>query len=117
MKLLWSGAIGFGQVNIPIKLFSAVRASELDLDMLYKTDLSTIKIRRVNEKTGQEVKWENIVKGSITFLFFIPTLKYLSSNYKHQHYCHNSPLGPEEIHIWFSNVCKQRNISTLQPSQ
>ena len=34
MKPLWTGAIGFGLVNIPIKLFSAIRGSELDLDML-----------------------------------------------------------------------------------
>jgi DNA end-binding protein Ku len=36
MKSLWSGAIGFGLVNIPVKLFSATKASELDLDMLDK---------------------------------------------------------------------------------
>ncbi|HTB31687.1 MAG TPA: Ku protein [Bacteroidia bacterium] len=63
MKPLWSGAIGFGLVNIPVSLFSATHASELDLDMLDKSDLSNIKFHRVNEKTGKEVKWENIVKG------------------------------------------------------
>jgi DNA end-binding protein Ku len=63
MKSLWSGAIGFGLVNIPVKLFSATKASELDLDMLDKHDLSNIRFRRVNEKTGKEVDWKNIVKG------------------------------------------------------
>ena|SRR5690606_20719173 len=63
MKAIWNGAIGFGLVNIPIKVYSAVESSSLDLDMLDKSDFSNIKFKRVNEKTGKEVKWENIVKG------------------------------------------------------
>lgn len=63
MKAIWNGAIGFGLVNIPIKMYSAVENSNLDLDMLDKNDFSNIKFKRVNEKTGKEVKWENIVKG------------------------------------------------------
>ncbi|MBC7536431.1 MAG: Ku protein [Ferruginibacter sp.] len=63
MKPLWTGAIGFGLVNIPVKLFSATESSNLDLDMLDKKDHSHIRFMRVNEKTGKEVKWENIVKG------------------------------------------------------
>ncbi len=63
MKPIWSGAIGFGLVNIPVKLYSAVHTSRLDLDMLDKKDLSRIHFKRINEKTGKEVEWENIVKG------------------------------------------------------
>src|ERR1700761_7495473 len=63
MRPLWTGAIGFGLVNIPVKLFSATSASELDLDMLDKTDHAHIRYVRVNEKTGKEIPWENIVKG------------------------------------------------------
>ena len=63
MKPIWTGAIGFGLVNIPVKLYSAVEASELDLDMLDKTDHAHIKFKRVNENTGKEVACENIVKG------------------------------------------------------
>lgn len=63
MRPLWTGTIGFGLVNIPVKLFSATQGSELNLDMLDKKDHSNIKFMRVNEKTGKEVKWENIVKG------------------------------------------------------
>lgn len=63
MRSLWTGAIGFGLVNIPVKLYSATEASTLDLDMLDKKDLSNIKFMRVNEKTGKEVKWDDIVKG------------------------------------------------------
>ncbi|MEO8769942.1 MAG: Ku protein [Ferruginibacter sp.] len=63
MRPLWTGAIGFGLVNIPVKLYSATESSNLDLDMLDKKDHAHIKFMRVNEKTGKEVKWENIVKG------------------------------------------------------
>ena len=63
MRPIWTGAIGFGLVNIPVKLYSATQASEIDLDMLDKKDHSNIKFMRVNEKTGKEVAWANIVKG------------------------------------------------------
>jgi DNA end-binding protein Ku len=63
MRAIWSGAIGFGLVNIPVKLFSAVQQSELDLDMLDKKDHANIKFQRVNANTGKEVAWANIVRG------------------------------------------------------
>ncbi|MGB7526876.1 MULTISPECIES: Ku protein [Sphingobacterium] len=63
MKAIWTGAIGFGLVNIPIKIFSATQTSSLDLDMLDRKDHSNIKYKRVNESTGKEVTWDNIVKG------------------------------------------------------
>ena len=63
MRAIWNGAIGFGLVNIPIKLYSATEESNIDLDMLDKDDLQNINFKRVNSKTGKEVKWANIVKG------------------------------------------------------
>ena len=63
MKAIWKGAIGFGLVNIPVKLYSASQSSDLDLDMLDKKDLAHIRFHRVNEDTGKEVDWKNIVKA------------------------------------------------------
>lgn len=63
MKAIWTGAIGFGLVNIPVKLYSATEESNLDLDMLDKKDHSNIRFKRINEKTGKEVEWANIVKA------------------------------------------------------
>lgn len=63
MKAIWTGAIGFGLVNIPVKLYSATEESNPGLDMLDKKDYSRIRFKRVNEKTGREVEWGNIVKG------------------------------------------------------
>lgn len=63
MRAIWTGAIGFGLVNIPVKLYSAIEESELSLDMLDKKDLSNIRFQRINERTGKVVPYENIVKG------------------------------------------------------
>lgn len=63
MRAIWSGSIGFGLVNIPIKLYSAIHSSSLDLDMLDKKDHANIRFQRVNENTGKEVAWKNIVRA------------------------------------------------------
>ncbi|PSL49051.1 DNA end-binding protein Ku [Chitinophaga niastensis] len=63
MRAIWSGSIGFGLVNIPVKLYSATQDSHLDLDMLDSKNMAHIKYLRVNENTGKEVPWEQIVKG------------------------------------------------------
>ena len=63
MRPIWTGAIGFGLVNIPVKIYSATQTSNLDLDMLDKRDHAHIKYKRVNENSGKEVPWGDIVKG------------------------------------------------------
>lgn len=63
MRPIWTGAIGFGLVNIPVKMYSATERSELNLDMLDKNDLSRIKYQRINEKSQKPVDWDAIVKG------------------------------------------------------
>jgi DNA end-binding protein Ku len=63
MRAIWTGAIGFGLVNIPVRIFSATQDSNLDLDMLDKKDHAKIRFKRVNEDSGREVSWDNIVKA------------------------------------------------------
>jgi DNA end-binding protein Ku len=63
MRSIWKGSIGFGLVNIPVKLYSAVQSSRLDLDMLDSRDHEHIKFQRINEKTRKEVPFDKIVKG------------------------------------------------------
>ncbi|MDD5329562.1 MAG: Ku protein [Sulfuricella sp.] len=62
-RALWKGAISFGLVLIPVELFPAEKHADLDLTMLDRRDFSRIGYKRVNKKTGEEVAWENIVKG------------------------------------------------------
>jgi DNA end-binding protein Ku len=63
MRSIWTGSISFGLVNIPIKLYSAVESSTLNLDMLDSKDHSKIRFKRVNENTGKEVPYDQIVKA------------------------------------------------------
>jgi DNA end-binding protein Ku len=63
MRSIWKGSIGFGLVNIPVKLFSAVQTSSLDFDMLDGRDHARIRFQRVNERTHKEVPYDKIVKG------------------------------------------------------
>ena len=64
MRALWSGSISFGLVNIPVRLYSGVNPHEgIDLDMLHKDDHSPIRYARICRKDGEEVPWNDIVKG------------------------------------------------------
>jgi DNA end-binding protein Ku len=63
MRAIWKGSISFGLVNIPIALYPATRKEELKFRLLRKTDLSPINYKRVAEKDGKEVPWDDVVKG------------------------------------------------------
>lgn len=64
MRPLWTGAITFGLVNIPIGLYSATRhKSSLNLRMLRDSDHSRINYKYIAEADGKEVPREHIVKG------------------------------------------------------
>ena len=64
MRPIWKGALTFGLVNIPVQIYSAVRAQErLSFRLLHKRDLAPIKYDRVCQKEGESVPWNEIVKG------------------------------------------------------
>ena len=63
MRSVWNGSISFGLVSIPVKLYSGSEDRNLELDMLDKHDHARIRYKRVNENTGEEVEWKDIVKG------------------------------------------------------
>jgi DNA end-binding protein Ku len=63
MRAIWKGTISFGLVNIPIALYPATKREELHFRLLRKTDLSPVNYKRVAEKDGKEVPWDQIVKG------------------------------------------------------
>ena len=62
-RAIWKGSISFGLVNIPIALYPATRREELKFRLLRKSDLSPVNYKRVAEKDGSEVPWDQIVKG------------------------------------------------------
>ena len=60
---LWKGAIQFGLVHIPVSLFPAEQSDELSFSMLDRRDLQPVGYKRFNKTTGEEVPYEQIVKG------------------------------------------------------
>src|ERR1700675_4873526 len=62
-RAIWKGSINFGLVNIPIALYPATRREEFKFRLLRKSDLSPVSYKRVAEKDGKEVPWDQIVKG------------------------------------------------------
>lgn len=59
----WKGHISFGLVNIPVTLYSAEQRADLQFHMLDSRDHARVRYTRVNEVTGEEVPWNDIVKG------------------------------------------------------
>jgi DNA end-binding protein Ku len=62
-RAIWSGTLGFGLVQIPVALHTAEEVDELSLTLLDKRDFSPVGYERINKKTGEEVKYEDTVKG------------------------------------------------------
>jgi DNA end-binding protein Ku len=63
MRAIWKGAISFGLVTIPVGLFTATDNKRPKFRQLRDSDHSAIKYKRVAEKDGIEVPYDNIVKG------------------------------------------------------
>ena len=63
MRPVWSGSIGFGLVNIPVKMYTATEESTLAFVTLDKENNARIKYKKTNAVTGQEVKEGNIIKA------------------------------------------------------
>ncbi len=63
MRAIWKGSISFGLVNIPVSLYPATRREDLKFRLLRESDLSPVNYKRIAEKDGREVPWEQIVKG------------------------------------------------------
>ena len=62
-RAIWSGSISFGLVNIPVKLYSAVSRKTVHFNQLDARTGARIKQKRVDAETGEEVPWDQIVKG------------------------------------------------------
>ncbi len=62
-RSIWSGAISFGLVNVPVKLFSAVSRKTVRFNQLNQETGNRIQQKRVDPETGEEVPFDQIVKG------------------------------------------------------
>ena len=62
-RSIWSGAISFGLVNVPVKLYSAVSRKTVRFNQLNAETGNRIQQKRVDPETGEEVPFDQIVKG------------------------------------------------------
>jgi DNA end-binding protein Ku len=63
MRSIWKGAISFGMVTIPVKLYSATESRDVRLRMLCKKHETPIQEKRVCTEGGEELAWEELARG------------------------------------------------------
>jgi len=63
MQTIWKGAVSFGLVNVPVKMFTATQDNDVQMRMLHKKLNVPIQYHRTCPKCEEEVKWSDIVKG------------------------------------------------------
>src|ERR671913_73824 len=63
MRAIWKGAITFGMVTIPVKLYTATEQKDVRLRMLCKKHQAPIQEKRVCSDGGEELDWEELVRG------------------------------------------------------
>lgn len=63
MRAIWKGAVSFGLVSVPVRLYSATESHDLQFRQVRKSDGSRIRYRRVAEADGEEVAYRDIAKG------------------------------------------------------
>jgi DNA end-binding protein Ku len=63
MRPIWSGAISFGLVNIPVRMFSATAGTDLSFHYLRKSDHSPISYQKIARADGKVVPFDEIEKG------------------------------------------------------
>src|SRR5690606_7352245 len=59
-RAIWKGVIRFGSVEVPVKLYSAVRARGIHFRLLHEKDLQPVKQQMVNPETGDVVEYEDV---------------------------------------------------------
>ena len=62
-RAIWSGSISFGLVNVPVKLYSAIHHQDISFHQFQEGTNARVRNKRVSEKTGKEVAYDDIVKG------------------------------------------------------
>ncbi|MEU9888333.1 Ku protein [Sphaerisporangium sp. NPDC051011] len=63
MRSIWKGAISFGLVTIPVKLYSATEQKDVTFHQVHREDAGRIKYKRVCSIDGEEVQYSDIAKG------------------------------------------------------
>ncbi len=63
MRAIWKGAVSFGLVNVPVRVFAATQEHDIRFHQVHRADGGRIKMRRVCQVCGEEVAWDQLAKG------------------------------------------------------
>jgi len=63
MRSIWNGAISFGLINVPVKMFTATEDKDLHFKLLHKACKAPLKQKRVCTECGQEVTWDDTIRA------------------------------------------------------
>ena len=63
MRAIWKGAVSFGLVNVPIRLYSATENHDVQFRQVHREDGGRIKYQRVCNECGKQVAFDDIAKG------------------------------------------------------
>lgn len=63
MRAMWKGAVSFGLVNVPVKMYTATSSHDVSFHQVHRSDGGRIKYRRVCDACGEEVGYDEIAKG------------------------------------------------------
>ena len=63
MRAIWKGAISFGMVTIPVKLYTATEQKDVRLRMLCKEHQAPIEEKRICTEKGEELAWQELARG------------------------------------------------------
>jgi DNA end-binding protein Ku len=63
MRAMWKGAVSFGLVNVPVKMYTATSSHDLSFHQVHRADGGRIRYKRVCDVCGEEVSYDDIAKG------------------------------------------------------
>jgi DNA end-binding protein Ku len=63
MRAMWKGAVSFGLVNVPVKMYTATTSHDISFHQVHRTDGGRIRYRRVCDVCGEQVSYDDIAKG------------------------------------------------------
>ena len=63
MRAIWKGAVSFGLVNVPVRLFAATQEHDIRFHQVHRADGGRIRMKRTCSVCGEEVSYDELAKG------------------------------------------------------
>ena len=63
VRAIWKGAVSFGLVNVPVRVYGATQEHDIRFHQVHAADGGRIRMRRICTVCGEEVAWDQLAKG------------------------------------------------------